>query len=151
MKMERIKLTTIEEYEYAKTRGYEPLLDPLFILPIQLRKEVQIALFGNPAGGKRAKVNQVFYKWVWSNKPHVCEETGIVLLTYSACYISHIISRGSHPEMAHDPRNTNVLSLEAHNKWENGNRKSMKIYSQNRETMDLLMYEYCNRNYEFGK
>lgn len=147
MKMERIKLTTIEEYEYAKTRGYEPLLDPLFILPINLRKEIQISIFGNPAGGRRAKVNSTFYKWVWNNKPHVCEESGIYLLSYSACYISHIITKGAHPEMAHDPRNVNILSLEAHNKWETGNRKSMKIYPKNKGTIEMLMYEYCNRDY----
>ena len=64
------------------------------------------------------------------------------LSNYSAAFCSHILTRGAFPEMATDPRNINILSVEQHNKWENGNRKEMRIYNGNMKTIEILKREY---------
>ena len=81
--------------------------------------------------------------------PHICSETMRPLKQYSATYISHIMTRGAHPEMAHDPRNVNILCFEMHNRWENGNRSSMRIYAANMLTIEQLKKEYGKINHNY--
>lgn len=133
---------TLQECLQLRNRGVEPLLTPLFSLPIELRKELQEFTFGNPRRGNTAAVNSKFYKWVWDNKPHFCEECGAYLPFYSAAFVSHIQSRGAHPETAHDPRNTNIVCKPDHDKWETGKRTVMKIYRKNVKTLAVLAVEY---------
>lgn len=141
--MQKIKISTHLEYDYCQRGGYEPLLDDRFDMDIALRVQIQKEKFGRGVYGKDvAQANERFFRWVWNNKPHRCEETMKPLPNYSACYCSHILTRGAFPEMATDPRNINILSLEMHNKWENGNRKEMRIYEQNMETIEKLKKEY---------
>ena len=128
-----------ELYDYVRRRGYEPLIDNRFTMSIDLRIEVQRELFGS---GHTPAENEKFYRWCWEHKPHICEETMRPLHTYSATFISHILTRGAHPEMAHDPRNVNILCLAAHNQWENGNREDMRIYQKNLRTIEKLKNEY---------
>ena len=137
-----INITTIKEYEYCISRGYQPLLNNIFDIEINLRIEIQTLLFN---GRNRAERNQKFYKYVWDHKPHICEETSIPLKNYSSCYISHILSRGAFPELAYDPRNTNILCLKSHKKWEIGDRQNMKIYDKNMLIINQLKNEYNNR------
>lgn len=144
--MEPYLITTRAEYDYAKSRGFEPLIDldlvlrqQFFKLDIRLRVEIQRELFGT---GHTPQENERFYRWCWEHYPHVCMETMRPLHQYSATYISHILTRGAHPEMAHDPRNVNILCFEMHNKWENGNRESMRIYRGNLFTIEQLKNEY---------
>lgn len=138
-------ITQREEYDYCVRRGFEPLLDMNnFILDIHLRDEIQRELFGNCVFG-RGKVpvaNERFFKWVWAHKQHICEETMKPLNNYSASFCSHILTRGAFPEMAHDPRNINILCFEMHSKWEHGNRKSMRIYPGNVRLIKLMLEEY---------
>ena len=90
-----------ELYEYARSRGYEPLIQTRFFrLEIGLRKELQRERFGN---GHTPEENEKFYRWMWANKPHYCEECMRPLAEYSAVYVSHILTRGANPDMAHDP------------------------------------------------
>lgn len=135
-----------DEYEFAKSQGFEPLIDTKnFRMDIALRVEVQKELFGHCTRGRADNImraNERFYRWVWAHKPHYCEESMRPLTLYSASYISHILTRGAFPEMAHDPRNVNILSFEMHNKWENGNRKAMRIYEKNQRTIEMLKEEY---------
>lgn len=128
-----------ELYDYAKSRGYDALLDPRFELTHDLRVSIQTELFGK---GHTPQENEKFYRWVWNNKPHYCEECMRPLRQYSATFVSHILSRGAHPEMAHDPRNTNILCFEHHAVWENGRRQSMRIYSSNKKVIEKLKKEY---------
>lgn len=132
-------ITTREEYDYCRTRGYEPLIDAYFEMDIHLRVSIQRELFGT---GHSPEENDKFYKWCWQHYPHRCEETMKPLNQYSATYISHILTRGAHPEMAHDPRNVNILCFQMHNKWENGDRESMRIYRKNQLVIDKLKKEY---------
>jgi len=145
--MNQIYISSIEEYEYCTNRGYNPLLDNRFSLEISLRIEIQRELFGQCVFGRGdvEKANERFYRWIWKHKPHQCEETMKPLHSYSSIYISHILTRGAFPEMAHDPRNVNILCGEMHNLWENGNRSSMRIYQKNVSTIELLTSEYASQ------
>ena len=134
-----VAITSRTEYDYVRRLGYEPLLDKRFSVEINLRVEIQRELFGT---GHSPEENEKFYRWCWAHKPHQCEETMRPLFQYSAVCVSHILTRGAHPEMAHDPRNVNILCFEMHNKWENGDRRSMRIYEKNQLTIRQLREEY---------
>lgn len=137
-------ITESWEYDYCVRRGIEPLIDERHIkMEIGLRVKIQRELFGRGEIGKDiAQANEKFFRWVWEHKPHYCEETMKPLSNYSAAFCSHILTRGAFPEMATDPRNINILSVEQHNKWENGNRKEMRIYNGNMKTIEILKREY---------
>lgn len=137
--MAPIVIDTRELYDYARSRGYEPLTDKRFVLDINLRVSIQRALFGS---GHTPAENERFYRWCWEHKPHICEECMRPLREYSATYVSHILTRGAHPEMAHDPRNVNILCFNHHNQWENGNRENMRIYLGNVITIEQLKTDY---------
>lgn len=144
--MEPILLTDREEYQFVTDRGFCPLLDyKRFTMDIRLRVEIQRELFGHCITGRGANImaaNERFFRWVWEHKPHRCEETLKPLANYSAVYCSHILTRGAYPEMAHDPRNINILSFECHNRWENGDRETMRIYPGNTRLIELMKTEY---------
>lgn len=139
--MPPVKISTRQEYDYCVLRGYEPLINDIFDMDIALRLQIQREKFGR---GHTMAENERFYRWCWGHYPHKCQETLRRLDSYSAVYISHILTRGAHPAMAHDPRNVNILSFEAHNKWENGDRQSMRIYAKNQITIKKLLNEYRN-------
>lgn len=139
-------ITTREEYDLVTSRGYEPLIDErFFVLEHGLRVALQREIFGHSltSRGNIMQANERFFRWVWAHKPHICEETMRPLREYSAVYCSHILTRGAYPEMAHDPRNINILCFEAHNKWENGDRQRMRIYAKNEVTIEKLKQEYA--------
>lgn len=130
-------METRQQYQEMKSRGIEPLLKN-FVSPA-LRRELQREIFGHT---NIPRANERFYRWVWERKPHVCEECGRPLNIYSAMYVSHILSRGAHPEMSHDPRNVNILCFRCHERWENGSRKTMRIYEKNCEIIEQLRKDY---------
>ena len=116
-----------------------------FTMDIRLRVEIQRELFGHCVFGRGANImaaNERVFRWVWDNKPHQCEETLRPLRGDSAVYCSHILTRGAHPEIAHDPRNINILTFESHNRWENGDRENMRIYPGNMRMIELMKSEY---------
>lgn len=132
-------IDTRDDYERAVKMGYEPLIDYHFELEINLRVSIQRELFGT---GHTPEENEKFYRWCWAHYPHICSETMRPLHQYSATYVSHILTRGAHPEMAHDPRNVNILCFPAHNRWENGDRENMRIYNLNMLVIEQLKNEY---------
>ena len=139
-----VVIDTREEYEYCKAHGIEPLIDRRFGMEIHLRVFVQRALFGR---GHTPEENEKFYRWCWLHKPHICEECMRPLAQYSATYVSHILTRGAHPEMAHDPRNVNILCFKHHSQWENGKRENMRIFTSNQLLIKQLTSEYGNRQF----
>lgn len=143
--MKKILLETQQEYDLVKSRGYEPLLtNKYFKLDIKLREKIQKELFGRCIIGRGniPQANERFFRWVWGNKTHYCEECLRPLKDFSAVYCSHILTRGAHPEMAHDPRNINILCFQHHNQWENGDREKMRIYSGNQLIIKELLDDY---------
>lgn len=134
-----ILIEDLECYKYAKSKGYEPLTDKRFEMPIKVRIDVQRYLFG---AGHTPAENEKFYRYCWDLYPHICEECMRPLTQFSATYISHIRTRGAFPEAAHDVRNVNILCFKHHNQWETGNRKAMRIYPGNVQTIEQLTKEY---------
>lgn len=134
-----ILIEDLECYKYAKSKGYEPLTDKRFYMPIRVRVDVQRYLFG---AGHTPAENERFYRYCWDLYPHICEECMRPLTQFSATYISHIRTRGAFPEAAHDVRNVNILCFKHHNQWETGNRKAMRIYPGNVQTIEQLTKEY---------
>ena len=137
--MEPIVIDTRPDYDYCVAQGYEPLVDRRFTMAHQLRVSLQREKFGT---GHTPEENERFYRFCWKHKPHICEECMKPLKSYSATYISHIRTRGAFPEMAFDCRNVNILCFNHHNQWENGDRKSMRIYGVNEFTIEQLEREY---------
>lgn len=139
-------ITDMAEYAYCVERGVEPLIDTTNIqIEISLRVEIQKKLFGHCEIGRGdiPAANQRFFKWVWEHKPHYCEECLRPLNKFAAIYCSHILTRGAHPEMAHDARNINILCPEHHCTWESATtRKAMRIYSKNIRMIETLKNEY---------
>lgn len=144
----------MDEYNFCVNRGYEPLRGRTQILPsgahldfridISLRREIQNSRFGKLETylTNRVQANQKFYEYAWNLAPHYCEECCIPLEQYSAVYISHILSRSGHPEIAHDLRNFNVLCPKHHKAWESRNNQNMRIYRQNKRIIETLKKEY---------
>lgn len=145
MPLEKIKISSREEYDYARGRGYEPLRDRRFDIEHNLRIEIQRDLFGR---GNKEENNIKFYHYAWDiSRIRVCENCGRPLDGYSSIHISHILSRGANPHLAYDLRNFNLLCYECHQTWENPlTRKGMRIYNKNEETINLLKKEYDTGN-----
>lgn len=137
--MEPFLIDTREQYDFCKAHGIEPLVDRRFTMEIRLRVSIQRELFGT---GHTPAENERFYRFCWDHYPHICAECMRPLRQYSATYVSHIMTRGAHPETAHDCRNVNILCFSHHSVWENGNRKNMRIYQRNLKIVEELKKEY---------
>lgn len=146
MKMEAIKIETLEEYFIVRNRGIEPLFHYNELeLDHDLRIELQNKMFSNYLFGEEdiQAANNRFFRFVWDHKSHYCEECLKPLGDqFAAIYCSHILSRGAYPDMAHDPRNINLLCPACHAEWENGTRSKMLIYPRNKKTIKKLKEEY---------
>ena len=99
--------------------------------------------YKKPGPSKNAKekidLDTAFYKELWSERFHHCEECGKDLGSKWERYMfSHILSKGSQPKLRHNKDNVNILCLECHQRWEFGNKKSMKIYPANEIIIELL-------------
>ena len=140
--MKPVVIHTREDFESAIKRGFNPLCEDAWRLPmaIDLRREIQREMFGK----HNAQGNARFYKYIIDHKPHVCEECGRPIRYPSAINVSHILSRGAHPELSFDPRDVNMLCPEHHSQWENGDREAMRIWEKNKKIIEKLKKEYQN-------
>ena len=62
-----------------------------------------------------------------------------------ATNVSHILTRGAHPSLAHDPRNINILCAECHSAWEHTTtRYKLRLWfvEKNERTIEELKREY---------
>lgn len=137
--MERIKIEDWDCYQYAKKRGYEPLIDKHFKIEEPFKRILITEMFGS---GNTEAQNLRFYRWIWEHKPHYCEECLRPLREYSSVYCSHILSRGAYPEFAYYPDNVNILCFKHHQQWENGKRETMRIYDRNMRIIRELKNDY---------
>ena len=89
------------------------------------------------------KKDQEFYKEIWEERPHHCQECGIYLgMALKKEYISHILSKGAFPKLRYDKKNINVLCFNHHQQWEFGKRNEMKISTKNETIISELKYKY---------
>ena len=138
-----VEITNREDYDALLKRGVDCLYDKRYHLEIGLRREIQREKFGKNDDEGNAK----FYAYCIKHFPHVCENCGKPIEHPWATNVSHILSRGSHPEMAHDPRNVNILCWECHELWEHKttrNRLNMWFVEKNERTIQMLKQEYNN-------
>ena len=135
-------LTTREEYDDLLKRGIDALYDErVAVLDHALRREIQKAKFGGNDDAGNAK----FYAYCLHHKACVCENCGKPIRHPWATNVSHILTRGSHPEMAHDPRNVNILCWECHELWEHTttrDRLNPWFVEKNERTISKLKREY---------
>lgn len=139
--MERI--TNREDYDALLKRGIDCLYDKRYQLEIGLRREIQRERFGKNDDEGNAK----FYAYCLHHFPHVCENCGKPIPHPWATNVSHILSRGSHPQVAHDPRNVNILCWECHTAWEHTTTRHKLnpwFVEKNERTIKLLKQEYNN-------
>ena len=68
---------------------------------------------------------------IWATRPHVCVECGKRLLNPPPKhYFSHVLSKGAHPELRHDPENVVLHCIVCHRDWEtSGKRRRMTTYT----------------------
>ena len=135
-------ITTWEEYNDLLKRGIDALYDErVAVLDNSFRREIQKAKFGGNDDAGNAK----FYAYCLHHKACVCENCGKPIRHPWATNVSHILTRGSHPEMAHDPRNVNILCWECHTAWENTttrDRLNPWFVEKNERTISKLKQEY---------
>ena len=134
-------VTTREDYDILLARGIDCLYDRRFHLEIGLRRAIQKERFG----GNNAEGNAKFYNYCLRHFAHVCENCGKPITNPTATNVSHILTRGSHPEMAHDPRNVNILCFDCHNLWEHKttrDRLRLWFVEKNERTIEQLKQEY---------
>lgn len=144
----RYEITTREEYDMLIARGIDPFFGRWFYIEENLRRAILKEKFP-----KNTEENNIkFYHWVWEGrKQHYCSECMRPLERYSSSYVSHRFSRGSHAEMAYDPRNTDILCQRCHNKWENPiTREKMKIFPKAKKEMEELNKTY-QKLMKYGK
>lgn len=99
--------------------------------------------FKKPGISSKAKekidLDTEFYKEIWSERPHYCEEcNGFLGDRWERYMFSHILSKGSQPKLRHVKENINILCFDCHHKWEFGDKKSMDIYPINEHIIDVL-------------
>ena len=89
-----------------------------------------------PAKGKMT--DAIFYKIIWNMRPHICIECKLVLNDFSATYISHIVSKGSHSNLRFNLDNVQVLCASCHRRYETGDREGMRTAKATKEIYDRL-------------
>lgn len=149
MNIELEYIDNIDRYLDLINEGYNPLFQyRRFAIKFDLRIYIQDGLFGKSALGKGDTLiaNQKYYEWCFKNKLQICEECCKPLKNYWAGFVSHIYTRGSSPEMAHDPRNSRLLCEDCHPLAEDDDTHSgMKIYSADQIIKEILRYEYYQK------
>lgn len=95
--------------------------------------------FKKPKNSK-IKEDEEFYEKCFNMSDHKCEECGCELpdifkdednKIVARWRYSHIIPKSVAIKLRHDTNNINHLCLKHHQMWENGDKKSMKIYAKN--------------------
>jgi len=115
--------------------------------PIVKKPQKPIPKFS--VNGRKRKLEDVsFYKKAWELKQdecggNYCENCGKYLVKYSSVFISHILSRGAFPELAHDFDNYFILCLNCHSQVEFGkDKESMNIYYDSLKRIESLKQKY---------
>ena len=69
---------------------------------------------------------------IWNSRAHVCDNCDKRLpATPVKANFSHLLTKGSHPDLRHDPENIVLSCVPCHNLWEFGkNRETMATYQK---------------------
>lgn len=95
----------------------------------------------NVSTKSKIKKDEDFYEKCFNNSDHKCEECGVDLpdifrdidgRVVARWRYSHIVPKSIAPELRRSEININHLCLKDHQRWENGDKKSMRIYEKNK-------------------
>lgn len=82
---------------------------------------------------EQIKRDNEFYKEIWKEREHICEECGIHLGdVLNKAFISHILTKGSTPTLRHDKDNVQIYCFFHHQQKEFGDFRSMKSWDEER-------------------
>jgi hypothetical protein len=144
-----MEIATKEEFFYCLNYNINPLFwNRIIKVNITLRIELQNEIFKPHLGIEQA--NNRYYQYCYENSLKVCVNCGMPSnylkndeeITQIAKNVSHIITRGSNPNMAFDLRNHNILCFKCHSKWESEKNKEMLIYYDNKVIIKELREDY---------
>ena len=110
-------------------------------MEINLRRRIQKEKFGKNDDEGNAK----FYHYCLTHFPMVCENCGKPIRYPWATNVSHILTRGAHPEMAHDPRNISILCAQCHELYEHSTTRDqlrMWYVEKTERVKEMLKKEY---------
>jgi hypothetical protein len=80
---------------------------------------------------EQIKKDNEFYKEIWAEREHICEECGIYLGdVMNKVFMSHHLTKGSTPTQRYNKLNINLLCYQHHSDWEFGDKKKMRIYNE---------------------
>ena len=65
------------------------------------------------------------FKEIWDERHHVSELSGKPLGKFNVCYFSHIISKGSRPDLRGSKENIMLMTFDEHQLWEFGTKEQM--------------------------
>lgn len=69
---------------------------------------------------------------IWAERPHTCEECqrSLPINPPPKIYFSHLLSKGAHPDLRHDPMNIVLHCPPCHRAWEtSGKMREMRTYA----------------------
>ena len=86
----------------------------------------------SPALAQRRKTDKEVNEEIWATRAHVCDNCERRLpATHVKANFSHLLTKGSHPDLRHDPENIVLSCYACHNLWEFGkNREDMATYKK---------------------
>ena len=96
---------------------------------------------------KRISDDERVYEMIWNSKEHVCEECGCELgnefrdfdgVVVDRFRYSHIMPKSTYPRLRHVWINFNLLCIDCHQCWENGEKEKMKIWEKNKVRINLM-------------
>src|SRR5210317_1451800 len=91
------------------------------------------------------KKDKEWYEECWNSSQKKCMECGLVIRHFHPMFISHIITKGSFPQLRNHPRNFMIYCMNCHQQWEFGNRKAMKTYDEAQRITEELKREYYDQ------
>lgn len=155
------------EVRIERKRGRKAdLISKPYILP--KKKKNWSSKLSKEAKEERKRLRRVedhkFYRYLFDNRPHECEECGLPLpdqfsfvdedtkqVVILAIYqYSHILTKKAFPEFRWHKLNANRLCKAHHHQWEFGERETMKIFDKNQDAIDKMLKEKNERRTEIG-
>lgn len=131
---------------HKEKKKKEPARKSMFVDLASGNDKTVYHVYGGRRSGKsmiaKLFMDNAFYKQVFNRSDHKCEECSTQLndvfedesgKVLNRWRYSHIIPKSIAPELRHEVGNMNNLCLKCHMEWENGDKKSMKIYKGNKE------------------
>lgn len=94
------------------------------------------------------KEDEKTYEEVFGSKPPYCEECSTRLssifrndegFVVDRFRFSHILSKGAYPEHRHNILNFNLLCFNCHQKWDHGDKESMRIFEENKKIIAQIL------------